>query len=224
MSIYNDSRGDAWQDNPGSDEKCKWWKKKKHQRGGNGYRCVRVMCGLKWCRLNHETCTGWLAWERFVQGKSWRKSPEGGASAPCLGSTSKLERIHWVFYLMYKPDIRTCAGTGRGDHHDAQISQMHLWGNLGFLRPPSVNRELENVGYLKGISDERVSKDARPLLPWTILAILWYLLKLISFFSGAKGDARWDGFPSRQKVTSVRYRPDCGKLTKILMPLSRERT
>ena len=152
MSIYNDSRGDAWQDNPGSDEKCKWWKEKKHQKGRNGYRCGRVMCGSKWCWLNHETCTGWLAWERFVQGKSWRKSPGCGASAACLGSTSKLEKNTLSDLSNVQPDIHTCGGTGPGDHHDAGISQMHLWGNLGFLRPPLVKRVLGNVGYLNGIS------------------------------------------------------------------------
>jgi len=45
-------------------------------------------------------------------------------------------------------------------------------------------------------------------IPWTILASLWYLLKLISFFSGAVGEGRVEGLPSRQNVRSVRYKPD----------------
>ena len=45
-------------------------------------------------------------------------------------------------------------------------------------------------------------------IPWTILASLWYLLKLINFLSGAVGEGRVEGLPSRQNVRSVRYKPD----------------
>jgi len=40
--------------------------------------------------------------------------------------------------------------------------------------------------------------------PWTIRASLWYLLKLRSFFPEGPGESRNEGFPSRQKVTSVK--------------------
>ena len=44
-------------------------------------------------------------------------------------------------------------------------------------------------------------------LPWAIRANLWYLLKFNSCLCGAVGDERYEGFPSRQKVRSVKYRP-----------------
>lgn len=44
-------------------------------------------------------------------------------------------------------------------------------------------------------------------IPCTILASLWYLLKLSNFLSGDFGEVRCEGLPSRQKVMSVKYRP-----------------
>lgn len=67
-----------------------------------------------------------------------------------------------------------------------------------------VVRYLEALHILVLCMRTELRTNTRKDAPWTIRASLWYLLKLMSFFSGALGDVRCEGLPSRQNVKSVK--------------------
>lgn len=95
---------------------------------------------------------------------------------------------------------------GDKDHaglHDAWHSRRQHSSTVVPQGFPSDCRALGNVACLETNSDIWAG-EVSGHLPCTILANLWYLLKLSNFLSGFEGEGLKLGLPSRQKVTSVK--------------------
>lgn len=165
--------------------------------------------------MNHTpTSLHWIVvvdCDRVAQLNNCRISLVGAVSAGCLGSTSKLAKNnnHMSSNTKGKPN----------DNVPAAIQVLKISTSFGILKwrikkvlyfrnGLEVVRNLEplHVFLFEAVSSS-TRKSAEITSPWTIRASLWYLLKFKSFLLLFNGEARWDGLPSRQNVTSVRYKP-----------------
>ena len=161
---------------------------------------------MKGAYHNYEGVTAWgCDWDRVAQLKSCRTSPVGGLSAGCFGSTSKLKEHEvschsWGWCPLNVPPavkvLKIPMVSG--------VVESHIKVFLDFWNSFKVVGDLKSLHIWVGNWWEDDGKTSNKISPCTILASLWYLLKLSSFLFWFIGEARCEGLPSRQKVTSVR--------------------